>query len=125
MAKTYGFLDKDIKRIMAAYSTTVYEIVEEEAIKAAKGCAAKLRQVSPKRTDSEKSYAKGWTVAKLTRDRIPTVHNRTKPGLAHLLEYGHQGRSPAPAYQHIYPVSEEYTDAFVDAVLERLNKEFE
>lgn len=73
-----------------------------------------LRATSPKGT-SNRHYANGWTY-KMTGFGMNvdvTIYNRTKPGLTHLLENGHQiydwhGRNHGRtrAIKHIRPAQE-------------------
>lgn len=55
---------------------------------AAKAAVKELQNTSPKKTGK---YAKGWK-SKTTKTRLggeTTIYNAEKPGLAHLLEFGH------------------------------------
>lgn len=81
------------KRIKSASKADVKEVVAS--------AAKELKETSPKKSGK---YAAGWR-GKITEDRdertVGIVHNVNKPGLAHLLEHGHAGPSPAPAKPHI------------------------
>lgn len=92
--------------------------LETEAKKAFKDTgrdtSANLKATSP-RGSSSKHYANGWTYRVtgrgLTLDAV--IYNKTKPGLTHLLENGHQiydwhGRNHGRtrAIKHIQPAQE-------------------
>ena len=74
----------------------------------------KLKSVSPRSDRKGKHYADGWSVkwegSGVTKETAAyIVHNRIKPGLTHLLEYGHTtnkgtGRGARP---HIAKVEQE------------------
>lgn len=57
-------------------------------------------------------YAKGWRTKSRT-DKVTgqseTLYNAAKPGLTHLLEYGHANRdgSRTPGIEHIRPIEQE------------------
>ena len=54
---------------------------------------AKLKSTSPKAKGSKKHYASGWTYTKVNVRRgqfSSQIYNKTKPGLAHLLEHKHE-----------------------------------
>lgn len=67
-----------------------------EADRIFKESAAELRdllvETSPYDDDNKtgRHYKDGWTVSveKFGNDKIYIIHNKTKPGLTHLLEYG-------------------------------------
>lgn len=66
-----------------------------------KEAVQKLRSTSPKAKGSKRHYATGWTYKKANiksghysderrADQLKAqIYNKTKPGLAHLLEHGH------------------------------------
>ena len=92
--------------ILDNYKEKIDKNNEKIVRKIGKETAEDLKQTSPKRNSGEKQYAEGWK-STLERDgygsAIAHVHNTTKPGLTHLLELGHGGSDPAPAYPHIAP----------------------
>lgn len=52
---------------------------------------------------SPKEYISGLRSSKVPaalRRQSVVVHNKKKPGLAHLLQHGHEGPAPADAYPH-------------------------
>lgn len=82
-----------VMEILQDYAAEEAEVVEREVEAVTKATAKRLRETSPKsqKPRTEKRYFKGWT-AKFERKRMQaagTVYNKTKPGVAHLLESGH------------------------------------
>lgn len=83
-----GLADAILKEL-EAYSEEVTEAIKKDVKKVAKDCAKEIKGSSPK--DSGE-YSKGWKtkVAYESHNDIRVVvYNAKKPGLAHLLEYGH------------------------------------
>lgn len=110
----------EIKRLLDEYGDEVLDVLEEEAQKVAKKAAKKLQETSPKQSGT---YAKGWTSKYDKTAKTAIVYNAKKPGVAHLLEHGFQGRSGVhPAIVHIAPVEEAANDEFVEAVERRLTQ---
>lgn len=110
----------EIKRLLDEYGDEVMDVLEEEAQKVAKKAAKKLQDASPKQSGT---YAKGWTSKYDKATKTAIVYNAKKPGVAHLLEHGFQGRSGVhPAIVHIAPVEEVANDEFVEAVERRLTQ---
>lgn len=71
------------------YSEEVAEQLKEDVKAVAKECVKEIKGKSPKNTGD---YEKGWKIKKVyeSEDDIRIViHNAKKPGLPHLLEYGH------------------------------------
>jgi hypothetical protein len=66
-----------------------------------------------------KEFNKGWTAkTDTTRNGLnAVVYNKTKPGLAHLLEFGHakQNGGRTKAFNFIAPVADAVEDDFVEA----------
>lgn len=111
-----------IKKALEDYSEEVGQGVRKAAEKTAREAVQKLKVTSPKKTGE---YAAGWTSKKVrtaaTGDVVDiTIHNKTKPGLTHLLEKGHalKDGGRAPAFVHIKPVEEEAVRKFEERVEE-------
>ena len=115
-----------IKKALEDYSVEVGRGVRKAAEKTAREAVQKLKATSPKKTGE---YAAGWTSKKVRTaakgDIVDiTIHNRTKPGLTHLLEKGHAVKKNgtvygrAPAHVHIKPVEEEAVRRFEERVQE-------
>ena len=86
-------LDAAVLKILQDYAEEEEETVAREVETVTKATAKLLRETSPqsKHPRTEKRYFKGWA-AKFERQRMQaagTVYNKTKPGVAHLLEFGH------------------------------------
>lgn len=110
--------DFDFSAALAAtlrtYANGVAEAVDEAAEKCAKGLAKELRDTAPKRTGA---YAKDWTSkqtgANARGAKAYTVYNKAHYQLTHLLQNGHKGPAPAPAYPHIDRPAEKWQQEFV------------
>lgn len=104
------------------------EEFEEIAKQVAKEGAQKLRATSPRGLGSKKGhYADGWGISYFRKGNGKfqfVVHNKKKPGLAHLLEHGHQSNlgGRVGAIVHIKPVEEWCDEEFERRVEERLAK---
>lgn len=121
-------MSKAIVSVLKEYSKISEEEMTEIAREVAKEGAKKLKTTSP-RGHSKDSYAKGWSVKYIrtgSNKFVFTVYNRTKPGLTHLLEKGHQivqgkgGR--AKAYPHIAKVEQWCNSEFEKRVKRRLSE---
>lgn len=101
---------------LKTYANGVAEAVDEAAQKCAKGLAKELRGTSPKRTGGG-DYAKDWTTKQTGTnapdDKTYTVYNKAHYQLTHLLQNGHKGPAPAPAYPHIDRPAEKWQQEFV------------
>lgn len=108
--KADGFASA-MNRIVGQYGEDVRHALASDVRAAGQACAKGLRSTSPRRTGR---YAKGWTSDERSEGDgsvTVTVHNKTKPGLTHLLEHGHGGPHPAGAHPHIEAAANE---AFAD-----------
>ena len=111
-------LHDDIMKILEEYSDEVDRASEECVKKVSQKGATALRRVSPKKSGT---YAKGWTY-KVERRRLyaaAVIYNKNRPGLAHLLEYGHvisngtrRVYGDVPAHVHIQPIEEQLISEF-------------
>lgn len=119
-----GLADAIIRELSEYKNLSAFDfrkIAEEVAREGAK----KLRNSSPIGAHL-KHYKSGWTVKAevvgINKFSF-VIHNRLKPGLAHLLENGHQlrqgGRSPAIV--HIKPIEEWCNQEFEKRIKEKLN----
>ena len=88
-------LEKQLTTVLNDYSNDLRDEIEE-AVKTSADQTSKILQiVSDQLHHRTGVYAKGWTVTKVEstwRGVSVTVHNKTKPGLAHLLNNGHAKR---------------------------------
>ncbi len=78
----------EITLAVQQYTEDVSKGIEKEIDTTAKDIVKELKTTSPKDTGE---YAKGWASKKQTSDGVyrRVVHNKNKPGLVHLLEFGH------------------------------------
>lgn len=113
--------------LLLTYGDTINSALEETSKRVANNMAKKLRTAGSFNGGDE--FRKGWSV-RVQRMRgiggIYTVYNKTKPGLAHLLEFGHAKRSGGrtSAFNFIAPIVDEaeqdFCDTFVDVMTEQL-----
>ena len=88
----------DLKTTFQSFAQTlgiqVDSAFQEALDEVSKEAVKKLRSDSPK-GHGKKHYASGWAYARANskRGRFKCqIYNKTKPGLAHLLEHGHEVR---------------------------------
>ncbi|MGL6197819.1 MAG: HK97 gp10 family phage protein [Lachnospiraceae bacterium] len=107
------------------YADLTLEEMGETAQEVAKEGAKTLKSVSPV-GDGRRHYRDGWGVTSQGSYTKPkfVVHNKKKPGLAHLLEHGHALRQGgrAPAIVHIKPVEEWCIKEFEERLARRIEK---
>lgn len=102
-----GDLSVSINKILEQYGEEIRRNLDEAIPAVAKDTAKKIKADAPKRTGE---YARSWKtqVSKnLYGDTTATVYS-SKPGLPHLLEFGHANRGggrTAPA-EHIAPAED-------------------
>ena len=102
-------LADEVNRLLTEYQSGVEKGVIRAAKKAANDCRKTLLDVSPVSGADHTHYADGWAVKVVNQTDHSidiAVHNKTKPGVAHLVEHGHGGPYAAPAHPHIKPVEE-------------------
>ena len=97
-----------VNEILEEYGDAAQEAVEVGCKETAKDASKKLQSAGSFKGGKE--YRKGWT-SKVEQTRlgaVAVVYNKTKPGLSHLLEFGHAlrdgGRSTA--FNFIAPIDE-------------------
>ncbi len=104
----------ELTKALEEYTTEVTEGIKEASKEIADEAVKELRTTSPKKTGK---YSKGWTKKKVNDGYI--IHNKSKPGLAHLLEFGHAkrgGKGRVSGEPHIGPVEEKAIKKFEDRV---------
>ena len=127
-----GFSDTKIKApdlytvmqgIMLTYGESVQKAINETSQIVAKGVAKDLRKAGTFK--GGKDFKRGWSYQRRRLaglGEIWTVYNKTKPGLAHLLEFGHAKRNGGrtKAFNFIAPIAdtveERFRDTFVDVM---------
>lgn len=104
----------ELTKALEEYTTEVEEGIKEASKEVADEAVQELRATSPKNTGK---YAKGWTKKKEGDGYI--VYNNTKPGLAHLLEFGHAkrgGKGRVSGRPHIGIVEDKAIKKFEDRI---------
>lgn len=93
MAKTVKIdnLAAEITLAVRQYTEDVSLAIEKEVEQTANKVRDEIKANSPVKTGE---YKKGWTRKKTGRGQQVehTIHNKNKPSIAHLLEYGHAKR---------------------------------
>lgn len=105
-----------INDILEEYGQTATEAIEKSAKEVAKDVVKELKQGGSYK--GGRQFNAGWTTTS-QKSRLGTttvVYNKAKPGLAHLLEFGHVlrdgGRSTA--FNFIAPVDASVEEKFID-----------
>lgn len=115
---------RSMKQLLAAVEGDVQEGSTRAVRKAAQKGRSLVSKNSPRRDHNERHYADGWTYrTKNTADGPSAeIGNKTKPGLAHLLEKGHAkvGGGRVPGIKHIEPAAEETFETFVELMNEEV-----
>ena len=106
-----------INGILEEYGDEAIGAIETAAKKSSQKVVKDLRKGG--RYKGGKEFNKGWTAkTEKTRNGLnAVVYNKTKPGLAHLLEFGHvkQNGGRTEAFNFIAPVDDAVEDDFVEA----------
>lgn len=110
-------LRETINGILEEYGDEAKEAVEAGAKDTAKAVVQELRKAGD--FNRGEDFRKGWA-AKTETTRLgatTTVYNRTKPGLAHLLEFGHakQNGGRTKAFNFIAPIADTVEEKFLAA----------
>lgn len=115
-------LSREIVRSLEEYARDVNSDVKKVAKEVAKAAAEELKSTSPVGKGTKKGhYKNGWRskVISETANAINiTVHNAKKPGLAHLLEFGHAKKKGGrvAAIPHIAPVEQKAVEDFENKI---------
>ena len=124
MAKIVG-VDNLALAVMAelnAYSEEVADVVKESAKQTAEECKKEIKEKAPKK---DGKYKRGWCAEVAYENRSivrVVVHNKTKPSITHLLEYGHakRGGGRVEGKAHIKPAEQKAAKRFEEAIKEAL-----
>lgn len=105
-----------INDILEEYGQTASEAIEKSAKEVAKDVVKELKKGGSYK--GGKQFNSGWSIAS-QKSRLGTttvVYNKTKPGLAHLLEFGHVLRNGgrSTAFNFIAPVDATVEQKFID-----------
>jgi len=111
-------LANEIAKGLAEYTKDIIEGIDGASERIVKNAVKELNAESPKKTGK---YAKGWAVKtekKYGETNSHIIYNKNKPGLAHLLEYGHakRGGGRVQGKPHIGPVEEQVINEFTAEV---------
>lgn len=104
------------------YNKYVEDELKEVTERLAKDAAKELQAVSAStfKSKQDKPYAKGWTAKNesVRHHSRWVIHNKNKPGLAHLLEHGHANVNggSTPGRIHIKPIEEKLQKDYFGAV---------
>ena len=119
MAKSVSIdeLAAEITLAVTQYTESVSSSIEAEVSRTAKAVQEDIAANSPKDTGE---YSKGWRRKKESgQGRIQyTVHNKSKPSIAHLLENGfaRSGGGRQPGKPHIRPAYDRYVPTMLQAI---------
>lgn len=102
-----GELSVTIEALLHEYGEEVRKELNDAIPVVAKETAKKIKATAPKRSGE---YSRSWTTSiskNIYGDTVATVYS-TKPGLPHLLEYGHANRNGGRTQpvEHIAPAEE-------------------
>lgn len=113
-----------VKDILDTYSKEMKEEVDGVLKEVSKEAVAQLKTTSPKSGASGKHYAGGWRAKREKKGQSYIIHNALKPGLTHLLEYGHAkvNGGKTKAIPHIKPVEEWANQEVVSRIKEVLQR---
>lgn len=109
-----------ITDILDEYEQDISEAIEKTEKDVAKDVVKELKRGGGYNVNEVgKKFNKGWTskTEKTRLDTITHVYNKTYPGLAHLLEFGHARRGggrTTSAFNFIAPVNDQVADKFVE-----------
>jgi hypothetical protein len=122
-----GELAGAVDQILEEYGNQALSAIMKAAPRAARKARTALKETSPVGSHS-RHYNAGWTVqtqgARSGLGIRVVVHNKTKPGLTHLLEHGHVLRNGgrASARPHIAAVNDAAQKQFIEEVEKALRK---
>lgn len=110
-----------INEILGDYSKDVREVVDKSITSVARDAQKELKTAG---SFKGTTYKKSWAV-RIEKKRIytnATVYNR-KPGLTHLLEFGHikQNGGRTREFPHIAPVNDQVQSEVIKKIEENLN----
>ena len=115
-------LGKEIANTIAAYTKEVEKGIKQASKEVADEAVKELRATSPRSKKKGRHYADGWTKKKKGDGYI--IHNKSKPGLAHLLEFGHLkrgGKDRVSGVPHITPAEDKAIKKF-ERIVEKIIK---
>lgn len=121
-------LGEEIDKILAQYGEEVEANIDAIRKKVAQKGARAIANSARDKFNGTGKYAKGWTVSESKKPHYTSaiIHNKSVPGLTHLLEFGHAliigGRNvgKVEGREHIGPVEEEIVNQYVNEVVAKL-----
>jgi len=117
-----GDFSKAFGDTLKKYTKEVEEGLASVSKELAKNAAKELKNVSAStfNTVQDKPYSEGWTAKNesVRHHARWVIHNKNKPGLAHLLEHGHAqvNGDRTPGRIHIKPIEEKLIKDYEDNV---------
>jgi len=116
-------LAAEITLAVKEYTEEVSEAIAKELETTSKAVLKEVRDNSPVRTGE---YKKGWTCKKETDGGQVryVIHNKNKPWLAHLLEFGHakRGGGRVRAIPHLQPAYDNHVPEMEKRIKEIIKK---
>ena len=120
-------VERSVKAALDDYSKLTMEQLQK-AVDAAGKDVLKSTRANAKRVlgkyRNPKEYVSGLRSSKIPaamRQYGIVVHNKKKPGLAHLLQHGHKGPVPADAHPH-FPSDGRVEEIFMQHIEKELGK---
>lgn len=120
-------VERSVKAALDDYSNLTMEQLQK-AVDAAGKDVLKSTRANAKRVlgkyRNPKEYVSGLRSSKIPaamRQYGIVVHNKKKPGLAHLLQHGHKGPAPADAHTH-FPSDGRVEEIFMQHIEKELGK---
>lgn len=115
-------LRETINGLLEEYGDEAKDAIEAGAKDTAKAVVQELRKAGD--FNRGQDFRKGWSAkTEMTRLGSSTVvYNRTKPGLAHLLEFGHakQNGGRTKAFNFIAPIADTVEEKFLAAFEQKM-----
>lgn len=114
-------LENSVSKILIDYGDEVVETLQEIIPEVGREAVKTLKRTSPVLSGE---YAKGWTVEISKNKTAITVHNKKKPTLVHLVEYGHAklngGR--VAGKPHVEPVRQWSEEEVIKQIEEKIGQ---
>lgn len=111
--------DLDVELIvkeLGKYTEGVTKEIKKAARKLSKEAKQVLKETSPRSDIDHEHYADSWTtkINETDKEISVIIHNKKKPGLTHLLEFGHTAvnGTRVDGITHIAPVQEKINKDF-------------
>ena len=117
-----------VEKILKEYGDSVSENVEDVTKQVSQKAAQQIRASARTSFGGSGKYAKGWgvTMEKTRLETTAVIHNKSLPGLPHLLEHGHisirNGRriGYVKGREHIAPVEQQVVELYEKEIKAKL-----